>query len=107
MSIGPVMSGFLSSFISLESHDKAGSPNSKILEYAEVIFTDVFPELVTHLHRLDQSRIPEQIYFRVTKWACCQQNGPKKHYADLLKNSFRGYDTDIECWEATEVNLQL
>lgn len=65
MSIGPVMSGFLSSFIGPESHDKAGSPNSKILEYAQVIFTDVFPELDMHLHWLDKSRLLEQTYFTV------------------------------------------
>lgn len=67
MSIGPVMSGFLSSFISPESHDKAGSPNSKILEYAQVIFTNIFHELDTSLHWLGKSRLLEQVYFTVTE----------------------------------------
>lgn len=50
MSVGPVMSGFLSNFISLESHDKAGSLKSQILEYAQIIFTDMFPGLYVYIH---------------------------------------------------------
>ena len=93
MTIGPVMSGFLSSFISLESHDKAGSTNSKILECVQIIFTDMLPGLDMHLHWLNKSTILEQIYFTVTLKAYCQQNGQKKQDVDLLKNSFRACDT--------------
>jgi hypothetical protein len=42
MSIEPVMSGFLRNFISPESHDKAGSPDSKIIEYTQIIFVGNF-----------------------------------------------------------------
>lgn len=50
MSIEPVMSGFLSNFISLESRDKAESPNSKVLKYSQIIFAGMFPGLNMCLH---------------------------------------------------------
>lgn len=62
------MSGFFSNFISLESHDKAVSPNSTTLEYVQIICIVMFPGLDVYqdVSTLDRNRIPEQIYGTVT-----------------------------------------
>lgn len=103
------MSGFLSNFISLISHDKAGSPKSKILDYVQIICKDV--SWTGCVSILDKSRIPEQIYVTVT-YVGLLLTEAKEMLCRFIEEQLwgelgEGYDTVVECWEAAEVNLLL
>ncbi|BHF58814.1 hypothetical protein SprV_0100176900 [Sparganum proliferum] len=84
-------------------------PNPKILEGRGILDVCVILRQLRlrwsgHLVRMDDARLPKQLFYGDVVMSACRPGGPKRRYKDTLKNSLKRVHINPETWEFPAYN---